>query len=413
MLIWTFAFIVGVTNAVNLSDGLDGLAAGNSLLSFVLLAVLAAEIGHVDYVVLALATAGGLLGFLRFNTHPARLFMGDSGSQFLGFTGAALAVLILREESMPYSAMLPVLIFGLPILDTLSVMAVRKLRGRPMFKADRSHLHHQLLALGLKHYEVVAVLYVLQGIVVLLAYQFRYASDLTLLMTYGAFCAAVLGGILACRLAGWRAHAPSDAVTERRNLWLRNEWYHYHTAKVLGALVAALFLGGAVYAAGFSAGATEDVADLALVTAAALGAAAIWFRGNPEFVGRLVTFVVAAFALYGFLFGLAERPELNLAIDAYFVLLALLLALAIRVTRKSQFHLDTQDYLVLFIVAVVPFLPIAEFDGLVMARAVLRAAVLLYACEYVVTKGGGSRWLLTGAGIVSLAILGFSRQEYA
>jgi UDP-GlcNAc:undecaprenyl-phosphate GlcNAc-1-phosphate transferase len=415
MLLWTFVFLVGVTNAVNLSDGLDGLAAGNSLLTIGLLAVFAAQIGRFDYVVMALAMAGGLLGFLRFNTHPARLFMGDTGSQFLGFTAAALTVLILQGEAAPVSPLVPVLAFGLPILDTLSVMAIRLLKGRPVFRADRSHLHHQLLRLGFRHYEVVALMYALQAVAVVLAFVLRYQPDFVLLLAYGAYAAMVLGAILLGRVLGrvlgWHAHdrGPTANPAERRNLWLRKfEWYHRHTAKVLAVGVAGMFLAGAA----FSAGRPSPIADLALVTAAALGVAAIWFRRQPEFVGRLVAFVVTAFVVYGFLLETDARPVANLLVDAYLVTLAALLMLAIRMTRKTQFHLDTQDFLVLFIVAVVPFLPIGQFDDLLVARVTLRALVLLYACEYIVTKGGGTRWLLSVVGIASLAFIGLSGWEF-
>ena len=180
-------FIVGITNAVNLSDGLDGLAAGNSLLSLVLLSLLALQALDANTALLAITLAGGLVGFLRSNTHPARAFMGDSGSQFIGFSIACITIFVMRSESSAFSPVLPVLILGLPILDTVSVMGVRFFRKRPIFSADKSHIHHQLLQMGFKHYEVVFVLYVLQLVLVALAYYLRFAEDLVLIATYLGF----------------------------------------------------------------------------------------------------------------------------------------------------------------------------------------------------------------------------------
>lgn len=396
----TFVFVVGVTNAINLSDGLDGLAAGNSLLSLGLLAVLAAQAGETNYVVMALALAGGLLGFLRFNTHPARLFMGDAGSQFLGFSAVALALLVMQQDTLPVSPVLPLLLFGLPILDTMTVVGARTLHGRPILKADRSHLHHQFLRLGFKHYEVVAIMYGLQAIIVGLAYLLRYSADVLLLAVYAGYCATVIGFIAWAKSASWRAHSNGQSL-ERRNLWLRKlEWYHLHTAKVLGAAAGAFLLVCGAWNAPHSAG----VGDIAMISAALLGAAWLYFRDNPTFVCRLITFVAAVFIVYVSLVA-ASQPVFNLLADLYIAGLAAALMLAIRMTRRDLFHLDNQDYLVLFIVAAVPFLPFDEFDGIQVARVALRFAVLLYACEYVASKGQGSRLLLNVCGIGSLLLL--------
>jgi len=403
---WTLLFLVGVTNAVNLSDGLDGLAAGNTLLALVFLAVLGMESNESALTVLALALSGGLLGFLRFNTHPARLFMGDTGSQFLGFTAAAVTVLLLQEEATPVSALLPLLIFGLPILDTVSVMVIRWARGRPVFKADRSHLHHQLLRLGFKHYEVVAILYALQAIILTLAYVLRYQADIVLLLVYLAFCGVVFGAIVVARLGGLsiRAGGGADgALKERRNVWLRQlGWYYEHTAKVLAAGAGLLFVACALVVP------PSDplLGTVALVTAGVLTIIWMFYRQAPEAITRLVASAAAAFALYGLLITPDVATEWTLALDLYLTILVSLLVLAIRMTRKALFHLDTQDFLVLFIVILVPFLPLETFDSRLVAKAALRGIAVLYVCEYVVTKGNGSRLVLGVAAIMSLWITG-------
>jgi UDP-GlcNAc:undecaprenyl-phosphate GlcNAc-1-phosphate transferase len=153
--------MVGVMNALNLSDGLDGLAAGFAVIGACFLALGAVVGGDARCLSILLALLGSILGFLRYNSFPARLFMGDSGSLVLGFTLSALAVMIVRETGSA-ARLAPATVFGilaLPIVDTLLVMLRRARQGRSPFRADRTHLHHRLLAMGLPHSSVVAMMY--------------------------------------------------------------------------------------------------------------------------------------------------------------------------------------------------------------------------------------------------------------
>ena len=154
--------LVGITNAINLSDGLDGLAGGVTFLSLAAIAVLTYIAVDAGFMLLAtMSIMGSILGFLRFNTFPARIFMGDGGSQFLGFSAGVLAILLTQSSNTALSPALPLLILGLPILDTLMVMGERIYEGRSPFVADRKHIHHRLLALGFHHYEAVVTIYAL------------------------------------------------------------------------------------------------------------------------------------------------------------------------------------------------------------------------------------------------------------
>jgi UDP-GlcNAc:undecaprenyl-phosphate GlcNAc-1-phosphate transferase len=401
----SFLFLLGITNAVNLSDGLDGLAAGNSLLSLGLLAVFAAQLGEVGYLILALTTTGGLLGFLRFNTHPASIFMGDTGSQFIGFTAAALTILLMQNESLPVSPMLPVLIFGLPILDTLSVMGVRLVRGRPIFQADRSHLHHQFLKMGFQHYQVVAILYSLQAVVVGFAYALRYESDALILAAYLAFCGVVLSLILWARLSNWQTHGSKRGLEgrERRNLWLRKlEWYHLHTAKVLAAALGIFFVAGAW----FMKPLPDAISDFALIAAALMLATQLLRRNHEQAITRLAGFTVTAFLVYGFLADTGTNSTQGIAVDLDLIAVVAALGLAIRVTRHERFALDNQDYLVLLVVVLAPLVLLEQFDGEMITRSVLRLAILVYACEYVASKGRHTRPVMNAAGILGLLIMG-------
>src|SRR6478735_6018304 len=158
----TVVWIVGVTNAVNLIDGLDGLAAGVSFFAALTSFVIASISGSVPVAMMMAALMGALVGFLFFNFNPARIFMGDSGSYFLGFVLATTALAgggLQQKASTAVSLLLPILALGVPIFDTLFSMFRRVLERRPIFSADRGHVHHRLLDIGLTHRRAVIFLY--------------------------------------------------------------------------------------------------------------------------------------------------------------------------------------------------------------------------------------------------------------
>ena len=159
----TILWIVGVTNAVNLIDGLDGLAAGVTFFAAFTSFVIASISGSAFVALTMAALMGALVGFLFFNFNPARIFMGDSGSYFLGFVLATTALAggggLQQKASTAVSLLVPVLALGVPIFDTLFSMFRRVLERRPIFSADRGHVHHRLLDLGLTHRHAVVFLY--------------------------------------------------------------------------------------------------------------------------------------------------------------------------------------------------------------------------------------------------------------
>jgi len=155
----TLFWIVGITNAVNLSDGLDGLAAGISAVACGVITIFAIHSGQAVMAVLSLALLGSLTGFLFFNFNPARIFMGDCGSMFLGFTIAVSSVMCSNKSSALVGLALPALALGIPIFDTFFSMLRRFLERRSLFSPDRSHFHHRLLDLGLNQRHVVIAAY--------------------------------------------------------------------------------------------------------------------------------------------------------------------------------------------------------------------------------------------------------------
>jgi UDP-GlcNAc:undecaprenyl-phosphate GlcNAc-1-phosphate transferase len=156
----TVIWIVGVTNAINWIDGLDGLAAGVCAIAAMTLALMAVQSGQPALALLAAALCGSLLGFLRYNFNPAKIFMGG-GAPFVGFILAAISAVGAFKVAAAMAITVPILILGVPIFDTAFVIARRFMQGRPIYEADNtSHLHHRLLARGYTQRQTAVILYV-------------------------------------------------------------------------------------------------------------------------------------------------------------------------------------------------------------------------------------------------------------
>lgn len=168
----TVIWIVGITNTVNLIDGLDGLAAGTSAISALCLAYVAYIFGQYLPAAAFLALAGGILGFLPFNFYPAKIFMGDGGSLFLGFMLSALSIVGLTKGAAVIAFSVPVFVLGLPIFDTAFAIFRRLMNHRPIMEADRGHLHHRLMNLGYGQRRATLMLYGLSAIVGISAVMF-------------------------------------------------------------------------------------------------------------------------------------------------------------------------------------------------------------------------------------------------
>lgn len=154
----TILWIVGVTNAINLIDGLDGLVAGVSGIAIGTIAVMSFLMGNTMIALMCLVLLGGIIGFLFFNFHPAKIFMGDTGSLFLGFSLAMLSMLGFKQIAV-VSFITPLIIIGVPLSDTLFAIIRRAVRRKPIFSPDKGHLHHCLRELGFSHRQTVLIIY--------------------------------------------------------------------------------------------------------------------------------------------------------------------------------------------------------------------------------------------------------------
>ena len=192
---FTIIGIVGLINAINMLDGLDGQAGGVCAIICVTFAIVAFFSGNDNLLVLAVALLGTLLGFLRYNHHPAIIFMGDSGSLLVGYCMGVFSVMLATGGARPVSPYIPLMVLWVPILDTLVVMFNRWRAGKRLFSPDKSHLHHRLLDLGIGHRSTVMVIYGLSYLLCLLAIAGLKLTDSVLLALLLMISLTVYGGL--------------------------------------------------------------------------------------------------------------------------------------------------------------------------------------------------------------------------
>ncbi|WP_414491284.1 glycosyltransferase family 4 protein [Sutcliffiella horikoshii] len=167
--IFTFLWIIGITNAVNLIDGLDGLAAGVSCV--IIITILGSAISNEKVLIstLAVMVLGSTLGFLPYNFNPAKIFMGDTGSLLLGFSIAIISLLGLYKSVALFNITITVLILGVPVIDTVLAIIRRLINRKPITQPDKKHLHHQILSLGFSHRNTVLLIYSISSFFSLMA----------------------------------------------------------------------------------------------------------------------------------------------------------------------------------------------------------------------------------------------------
>lgn len=165
----TLFWVVGITNTVNLIDGLDGLADGVAMISSFSLMMVAAKFGYSNVMILSCILGGACLGFLPFNFNPAKIFMGDTGALFLGFMLAAISIEGVMKSIATIAIIVPIIILGVPIFDTTFAIFRRLLNGKSITSADKGHLHHRLLDKGFSQRKTVLILYGISAIFGLVA----------------------------------------------------------------------------------------------------------------------------------------------------------------------------------------------------------------------------------------------------
>lgn len=350
----SFIFVVGVTNAVNLSDGLDGLAAGIMLMTLAAVAFFADYVGGKDLALIALAIIGGILGFLRFNSHPAVVFMGDTGSQFIGFMAAFLCIYLVENVYVTLNPALPLLLLGLPVLDTLMVMSQRIYIGKSPFSPDKRHIHHRLLALGFSHAEAVSCIYALQSVFLLAAFILRYQSDLAVLGCWGLICASILLFFLWTAQAGWKIRPENDPADRRRGILRRFDWLYWACRLYIefGLLIYLWAMIFAMYKSFKLFSESEPFFLTSLVASAFL--VLLFKKPLLNSVIKLCVYITATFSGFVLTSDHFNNPFIDIGVAAYLTMLMVVIFIGIRVTRRNVFSFSTQDLLIsLFAVAAV------------------------------------------------------------
>ena len=401
---FTVFAIVGMINAINHSDGLDGLAGGLSILSLSCIAYLAFLASDTTVVTIAFAILGGVLGFLRYNTHPAKVFMGDGGSQFLGFTLAFLAIVLTQNVNPALSPALPALILGLPIIDILAVFGQRAYHGMNWFRATKNHIHHRLLEIGFHHYESVVIIYTIQTFFVVSAIMLCYESDMLIMALYLAVCTLVFALLYLALHNAWRVPRSHDSNSHSMVIALKKS--PILTKWPLGFVTLAipsLFLITSITTKSVS----QDLGIGAVALAGILLASLIIRIDKGSFVFRAVAYVTSAFVVYlesNFMQG--DLWFLNSIDVIYFVLLAIAIAIAVRLSDNVEFRTNPMDYLVIFIVLSAGVLmknaPLQDNFGFMVVKLV----ILFYGCELIITRAQSRLNPLTLLGLTTLLILG-------
>jgi len=396
----TLIIIVAVTNAVNLSDGLDGLAGGLSLISFTGLAYLAYQVDEQLLVLLIVSVLGGVLGFLRFNTYPARVFMGDAGSQFLGHYMAVVALLLTGAHHAVYSPLLALFIWGVPLLDTIGVMGQRLSEGRSPFVGDRNHIHHKLLSLGLTHGQAVTVIYLLHGLMVSCAYFLRWQSDVMLLGIYLVFAGGVLL-LFVCR------HAPVELLDRSLSSWSRvvvatstrpqgiREWP-----------LDALYLAVPMYL-GWMITIPREITSEGGIIAGCLMVAVIGSRFKRDampWAVRVALYVGSMCVLYyGEVFPRETVTNVLTPMNIAIGVLATLVILSVRLGGEQRFQTTPLDFLVALLAVAMPFLPEIVIGHVPVGPLMAKSAVLFFAFELLLYSRSSA---VTRLGAVSVVMLG-------
>jgi UDP-GlcNAc:undecaprenyl-phosphate GlcNAc-1-phosphate transferase len=403
---FTVFAVVGVSNAINLIDGLDGLAGGVSVLALTALAVLGLLDRDPLVPAMALALTGAVLGFLKYNFYPARIFMGDTGSLTVGFLLGFFAVHLTQRPGAGVSPMLPVLILGLPLFDAIWVMSRRLLLHMNPFAADNSHVHHKFLSLGFEHRFTVLLIY---------AISLFWSCSALLLSRWPEFLllAYLLGTAVLCYLAlryllRYRERYPllqrdnSTGLRQSRFFSLGADWVD-RIMPLLAVLLGLYTLLAA--AASLHDGHTGWPVALVVFIGGMLIRQTQNDRGG-EFMLLLVyaAAALAAFDVWRFdqaaIYGLSVK-RLG---DGLLLVVSVFVVLKLFFRRPGEFFLATADFLALTLVA---FLAIASQQPtlkLAIGGPLFRAILLMLAVRTIASRGPASRRILINVSLLLLAV---------
>jgi UDP-GlcNAc:undecaprenyl-phosphate/decaprenyl-phosphate GlcNAc-1-phosphate transferase len=403
---FTVFAIMGMINAINHSDGLDGLAGGEALLSLAAIAFLGYVAGSDMVLTIALAAMGGGFGFLRYNTHPAIVFMGDGGSQFLGFTLGFLAVQLTQQVDPSLSPAVVLLLLGLPVADILIVLIKRISHGMNWFRATKNHLHHRLLDVGFVHQESVVIIYSIQTLFVVIGIFLRYQPDWLVIVVYLAVCAMIFGSLRHAEQNHWTVRRSNEgrrlisAISYLRLRMLVAAPRRFIDFAVPAYLLMTSTLIGAV---------PKDVGFASAGIFLLLLIESSLSKTLRSIMLRALVYVVATLVVYlNYNFPPPPIAGLNAFKMIFFVWLAGTIAVAIKFSprrREFEFTTTAMDYLMALIVLTSLVVAQTQAGDRQISLFVFEVIVLLYACELLIIEKR-ERWnILTFSSLATTGIL--------
>jgi UDP-GlcNAc:undecaprenyl-phosphate GlcNAc-1-phosphate transferase len=377
------------------------------VLSLLALAILGYMSGSPEVTGISLATVGAIFGFLRYNSHPAYVFMGDCGSQVLGFTLGFLAVYLTQVANSAVSASLPLLLLGLPLADILSVL-YQRIHGRMnWFKATRNHVHHRLMALGFDHYETVVIIYLIQAGFVVSALLVRYESDLVVTGMYLAAVAALFLSLSVAERNSW--HVPrggeESGLSRAIGALLRSRAIVKGPLLAISVLTPILMVLSAMSVVRIPADCAVAAGVLALLPITQL----LWPQAIRSSLARVAVYGAAIFPAYLLINSPDAVPRgVQAAMAPVIVLLAFAIVLYVRFSSERRFGTTPTDYLVVCGVLTLTVFGSMEVNSRAVVAAVFFATVLSYSCEVIVGANPESlgRRVLQFSTVGALLIIG-------
>lgn len=408
---FTILAVVGIVNAFNLMDGLDGLAGGISTIALTALLILGYLTGNYLLISLCAALLGGVLGFLKYNIYPARIFMGDTGSLLVGFVIAFLTILLTQSPGATIQPLVPVLILGLPIADTIRVMGSRMLKKKSPFSPDKTHVHHHILDLGLDHRRTVVSIYGISLLLAGFAIICRDWSGPALLLT---FTAAIIGFYTLIFLLRRRtdtliaAGQLSLKTLQAAPLLMRLTWTARRIAPAAGVLVFAYFLLAAIRCTAINSTDTTTVQIGAILLAGSLALLYITRDIRNNF---LMAMLAVSVLLITFVLNQSPATAFNtssfyqhLRIIIHLSLLALV-GLHLLFREPGEHFLSGLDYLVIGISVLIMVIAWQLYPFQALPLSILKGLNIYLALKVVMSKEKIPARVMVGSVLTVLGVI--------
>ena len=418
---FTLVAMIGVINAINHSDGLDGLAGGETLISIGAIALIAYLSPSNDLtIVIALAAIGGLVGFLRYNTHPAVVFMGDGGSQFLGFTLGFLAVLLVEQTNTGLSKTVVLLLLGLPVIDILTVLKKRAMSGSNIFRATRNHMHHRLLEVGFEHKESVVVIYSVHTLLVSCGIWLQYSSDWLITGLYVLVCGTTYYLLNRAEKSEWRPKQTKvlAMLSSSLNVIEKNQVLMHGSRRFLELAIPGYLIALSIWINDIP----RDFGVVAAILAVLLALQSFNIYPFKVNARRGIIYITVVFVIYlSTIDRVTWQNPWAVALEMiFYATICITIFLAIRFSpgrRKEEFKVTSFDWLLLFLI--VGALLFAQkpllFGTFNVNVFIVVLAIILYGSELLLVERRERIDLLGGAALFTLIIIalrGFNLIEF-